>query len=95
MQVLGLVSDVTLTDSGFDEEQTDLAKKIAEETGANYPHLLPSMDLLRAVLLDVQVVPTTFFVDETGEQIGQTVTGARSADQWREILDSLLAEAGQ
>ena len=53
------------------------------------------MDLIRAVLLDVQVVPTTFFVDETGEQIGQTVTGARSADQWREILDSLLAEAGQ
>ena len=95
VQILGLVSDVTLADGGFDGEQVDLAKEIVEQTGAGYTHLLPSKDLIRAVLMNVQVVPTTFFVDESGRQLGQTVAGARSADQWREILDGLLAEAGQ
>lgn len=92
VQIVGLVSDVLNSDATIDPEQVDLAKEIVSFTGANYPHLLPSAELIQSVLMSTQVVPTTFFVDETGKQIGDTITGARSIDQWRSILDNLLAE---
>lgn len=92
VQIVGLVSDVLNSDATIDQEQVDLAKEIVSSTGAGYPHLLPSAELIQSVLLSTQVVPTTFFVDETGQQIGETITGSRSADQWRSILDAMLAE---
>ena len=92
VQIVGLVSDVLNSDATIDQEQVDLAKEIVSSTGAGYPHLLPSPELIQSVLLSTQVVPTTFFVDETGQQIGETITGSRSADQWRSILDAMLAE---
>ena len=92
VQIVGLVSDVLNADATIDQEQVDLAKEIVSSTGANYPHLLPSAELIQSVLMNTQVVPTTFFVDETGKQIGDTITGAKSIDQWRSILDAMLAE---
>ena len=92
VQIVGLVSDVLNSDATIDQEQVDLAKEIVSSTGANYPHLLPSAELIQSVLMNTQVVPTTFFVDETGKQIGDTITGSRSIDQWRSILDAMLAE---
>lgn len=93
VQIVGLLSDVRRPDGSYDTETLELASDIVEGTGAAYPHLLPSDDLIQGVLMNVQVVPTTFFVDETGAQIGSVITGARSADQWRDILNEVLAES--
>ena len=93
VQIVGLVSDVLNSDATIDQEQVDLAKEIVSSTGANYPHLLPSAELIQSVLMNTQVVPTTFFVDEAGNQIGETITGSKSIDQWRSILDAMLAES--
>ncbi len=93
VRIVGLLSDVRRPDGSYDTESLELASDIVEETGAAYPHLLPSDDLIQRVLMNVQVVPTTFFVDENGKQIGPVITGARSADQWRDILDEVLAES--
>lgn len=92
VQIVGLVSDVLNSDATIDQEQVDLAKEIVSSTGANYPHLLPSAELIQSVLMNTQVVPTTFFVDEAGNQIGETITGSKSIDQWRSVLDAMLAE---
>lgn len=93
IQILGIVSDVRTADGAYDGELLDLARDIVEATGANYPHLLPSDDLMEAKLQSIQAVPTTFFVNDKGETIGSAyVVGAKSEDQWREILDGLLAE---
>ena len=35
-------------------------------------------------------MPTTFFVDENGNQVGSVYMGARDAEDWAEIIDSLL-----
>ena len=94
VQIVGLVSDVLTSEAAIDQEQVDLAKEIVSATEANYPHLLPSTELIQTVLMNTQVVPTTFFVDAAGNQIGETITGARSIDQWRSILDSMVAENG-
>lgn len=92
LQIVGIVSDATDYEGGYPEETVELAKEIVEETGAGYLHLLPSQDLLDRVLSSIQVVPTTFFVDSEGNQLGGIVTGSKSYDDWTAILDQKLEE---
>lgn len=91
VQIVGLVSDVLDADGTRNEEQVQTARDIVAETGAAYTHLLPSDDLL-GVLSQIQYVPTTFFVDSTGAQVGSAVISAQSKDQWVETIDAMLAE---
>lgn len=95
LQIVGLVSDATDYQGGYPEETVELAQEIVEETGADYLHLLPSQDLLDRVLSSIQVVPTTFFVDSEGNQLGGIVTGAKSSEDWAKIFDEKLAEVQQ
>lgn len=92
VQIVGIVSDATDYEGGYLEENVELAKEIVEETGAGYLHLLPSQDVLNRVLTSIQVVPTTFFVDSEGNQLGGIVTGSKSYDDWTAILDQKLEE---
>ena len=93
VQVVGLVSDALSMDGSVSESQVADARAIVEETGAAYPHIVPSEDLI-FLLQQIFAVPTTFFVDETGAQVGQTYLGAKSEDEWAAIVDELLGEAG-
>ncbi len=86
VQLVGIISDVI---SGKD---TADAETIVEYTGADYPQLLLSEDLYLNYLSQVQVVPTTVFVNRQGQQVGEVYTGSRSKEEWSEILDELLAE---
>ena len=92
VQVVGIVIDVLNYDGTLSQEQVDLAAQIAEETGADYLHLLPSMDLIEAKLAQVTAVPETFFVNSEGEQVGESYLGARSKAEWAEIIEGLLEE---
>ena len=91
VQILGLVSDVLSSDGSIDENQVDLAREIVEETGANYRHLLPSADLY-GLLGQIYAVPTTFFVDRTGDQVGYAYVTAMSYDQFVAVIDAALLE---
>lgn len=91
VQIIGLVSDVLNSDGTINEEQVQTARDIVSETGAAYTHLLPSEDLY-GVLSQIQYVPTTFFVDSTGAQVGSAVISAQSKDKWIEAIDAMLAE---
>ncbi len=93
-QILGIVTDTLAQDGSVSQTQVDLAKEIAQETGAGYTHLLPSEDLVACLLWQIDSVPTTIFVDETGALIGKGYLGARSKDAWKEIIEEKLAEAG-
>jgi len=90
-QVVGIVTDTLTQDGSVSQEQVELAKKLAEETGAGYLHLLPSEDLIVRLLWQVDSVPTTIFVDESGALIGQGYLGSRKADDWRAIIEEKLA----
>lgn len=91
VQIVGLVSDVLNADGTINEEQVQTARDIVAETGAAYTHLLPSEDLF-GVLGQISYVPTTFFVDSTGTQVGSAVISAQSKDKWAEMIDAMLAE---
>lgn len=91
VQIVGLVSDVLNTDGTISQEQVQTARDVVEQTGANYLHLLPSQDLF-GILAQISVVPTTFFVDSEGKQVGSAVISAQSKDKWIETIDAVLAE---
>ena len=93
-QIVGIVTDTLAQDGSISSTQVELAKQIAQETGAEYTHLLPSEDLIASLLWQIDSVPTTIFVDETGALIGKGYLGARSKDAWKEIIEEKLAEAG-
>lgn len=84
-QVIGVVSDVLEGD-----DQT-YAESLIEQTGADYTHLLVNESLYYAMLTDVSVVPTTFFVDGEGTVL-DTVLGARDKTEWEELINGLLEE---
>lgn len=82
-QIIGIISDVL---EGEDQES---AENLIERTGANYTHLLLNESIYYALLSDVSVVPTTFFLNENGE-ILDTVLGAMEKADWEEKIDALL-----
>ncbi|MCI9509024.1 MAG: TlpA family protein disulfide reductase [Angelakisella sp.] len=93
-QIVGIVTDTLAQDGSISSTQVELAKQIVQETGAEYTHLLPSEDLIASLLWQIDSVPTTIFVDETGALLGKGYLGARSKDAWKEIIEEKLAEAG-
>ena len=90
-QVIGIVCDVTYIGDGYDSSLHSNALEIVEYTGANYTNLLPSKSLDKIKLDEVYSVPETVFVDENGNIIGGSYSGARSYDSWKYIVDSIMA----
>ena len=91
VQIIGLVSDTMDSDGTISDSQVETAKEIVAETGADYRHLLPSDDLL-GILSQIYAVPTTFFVDSEGVQVGDAIVSAQSKEKWIETIDGMLAE---
>ena len=92
VQIVGLLSDTMDASLCPVEEKVKLARQIAENTGADYPHLLPSSDLYWKVIGQISAVPTTFFVDETGMMVGSVYVGARDYGTWKSIIDKVLSQ---
>jgi rhodanese-related sulfurtransferase/thiol-disulfide isomerase/thioredoxin len=91
-QVVGIVIDAADAAGAPIKDMVDLAKEIISKTGADYEHILPSTDLNNAILGSVSAVPTTIFVDENGSQVGETVVGSQSGDDWAKRVEALLKE---
>jgi len=87
-QMVGVISDVVVEAS---EEEVQTAKELIEETGANYPHLLVNESLYTNLVGGIEVVPTTFFVNQKGEVLGY-LTGSMPKENWEEIINGLLEE---
>lgn len=85
VQIIGMIADVA---EAGDED----AEAIVEYTQADYTHLIMSADLLQSYMSQVQVVPTTVFVDKEGRQVGEVYAGSRTEEEWAEIIEELLQE---
>lgn len=61
--------------------------EVLEKAGLGYPVLryVPAFDAFQT-----GYVPTTVFLDASGNQLGESVIGARSYEQWEEIVKGLL-----
>ena len=65
----------------------DGVAEVLEKAGITYPvlHYVPAFTQFQT-----GYVPTTVFLNSDGESVGEAVIGARSYDQWEEIVRGLL-----
>lgn len=91
-QVVGIVIDMLDQHGEILPAQVDTAKQIVDQTGAAYTHLLPSEDLIAARLKNVTGVPETLFLNGEGKIVGKAYLGARSYEQWQQIIEQMLSE---
>ena len=94
VQIVGLVSDVLDSDGSVSETQLDTAREIVSATSANYTHIVPSVDFY-GILYQITSVPTTFFVDSEGTQVGYAYVTAMEREQFVELIDAALAEVAE
>lgn len=92
-QLIGIACDVTYDDEGYyDKALLSKAIEIADETtNVTYLNLLPSASLDFIKLSEVYSVPETIFVDENGNVVNRSYIGSRSYEDWKAIVDGILA----
>ena len=91
VQIVGLLSGANAPDGSVSASQVELAQEMVDATGANYLHIIPGGDMM-GLLYQITSVPTTFFVDETGKQVGTAYVGAKDKDACAAIIDQMLEE---
>ncbi|MEA4987821.1 MAG: rhodanese-like domain-containing protein [Anaerovorax sp.] len=89
-QIIGIPIDMFAADGSFSEDKIKTAKEIIEDTNATYLHLLPSDDLIKAKLREIDVIPYTFFVDSQGEIVGEPYVGSKTEEKWKKIIKEQL-----
>ena len=90
VQIVGVVIDAMDRYGNVDNKIKEDAYKIIDKTKADYLHIVPTIAMFYGFLRDVQVVPTTIFVDSSGHQIGEAYLGSRSYKDWKKIIDKFL-----
>lgn len=89
VNIVGVVTD-TVDQNGENQEAIDTAKMIQEKTAATYPFLMPDKTNFNGRLNGIQALPETFFVDRNGNIVGETYSGARSAEDWQAVIEKEL-----
>lgn len=90
VQIVGVVIDAMDRYGNVDNKIKEDAYKIIDKTKADYLHVVPNVAMFYGFLRDVQVVPTTIFMDSSGRQIGEAYLGSRSYKDWKRIIDNHL-----
>lgn len=90
VEVVGIIIDILDRRGNVDSRIKTDAQTIIKKTGANYSHIIPSKEMMTGLLRNIQVVPTTIFVDSNGKQVGEFYFGSRSQKDWQKIIDELL-----
>ena len=91
VNIVGVVTD-TVDDTGENAEAIELAKKIAEKTGATYPFLKPDSTQFNGRLIGIEALPETFFVDKDGNIVGDVYSGSHSYEDWKKIVEEVLSK---
>ncbi len=89
--IVGVPTDLVGQDGQVVDSLLASALEIRSTTGADYPHLFPSVDM-QPLLQQIYAVPTTVFLDSEGRQLGEGYVGAKEKEDWAALLDSFLAE---
>ena len=85
--IIGVVLDIAGPD---DQEHIGAAEEIIQYTGVTYLNLLPWENIWND--LPAQFIPTTYFINQKGQIVGEAAVGARGAEDYEELIEGLLAE---
>ena len=92
--IVGIVADTFDTKTGErSQDAVDMAKEIAEKTGVEYPLVIPDADFMENNLKGAAVLfPMSFLVDRDGKVIQGPIGGARSVEEWLDLVDEALEQ---
>lgn len=90
VNIVGFVLDTRIDETQLDEAAIEAAKNLREQTGVTYPCIIPDETFLNWYLI-VEAVPTTYFVDNNGNIVGEPVVGSNSYDGWKGIIEERLS----
>ena len=90
VNIVGVVTD-TVDDNGVNNDALQKSKLIQEKTKASYPFLMPDKTNFNGRLNGIQAMPETFFVDKKGNIVGETYSGAKSKEEWKQVIEKELA----
>jgi len=95
LKFIGIVLDAARQDGSPKEEQIAEARRLLETAQVPYLQLLPNGGMMRDTQLKaVKALPTTFFVDKEGNVFKNAYIGAKTLEDWKAIIDGVLAEKG-
>lgn len=92
VNVTAVVLDSVGPDGQPDLEAVEKAKLLHQKAELTFPMLIPDETQMNGRLQGVNTVPETFFVDQDGNIVGETYTGARSFEDWKKIVEDELAK---
>lgn len=89
--VVGFVLD-TKENGKVNDTAVETAKQLYERVGVNFPYIIPDDGALNGRLSQINAFPETFFVDSEGNIVGDAYSGARSLEEWTEIVEEEFAK---
>ncbi len=89
--MIGVVTDLVAQDGSLDESAVEAAHTIATSSEVEFHNLLVDEAIFNSLLPNVQAFPTTFFVDSKGNIVSEAYVGARSEQEWAEVVETELA----
>lgn len=75
------------------DNDIDGAKEFIADQGVSYPIVLPQA-FFSDHAGDIYAIPTTMFFDSEGNQVGDTIVGSKSYEDWTGLIDLLLGQEG-
>lgn len=87
VNVMGIVADGMIN--------KEMAQYIIEKLSINYTNVIPDEKLIEDFVIYTIWVPVSVLVDSEGNLVGNTISGGRSKDEYREILQEALKEIGE
>ena len=94
VQIVGVLIDGVDISGKIDQAAVDQAKLLMSDAGADYLVILPDATIWNLYVAQIQFVPTTFFLSETGHPLVSFI-GARDAETWGREIDAALLKLEQ
>ena len=91
VNVVAVVLDAVDEKGRPDEFALEQARTLRDHIGAQFPFLTPDPSEMNGRLTGLESFPESFLVDGEGRIVGSTYSGARTAEDWLEIVERELA----
>lgn len=90
VNVAAFVYDTVDESGNVSADAVEKAKQLQERAGLTFPLLQPDATKLNGRLEGIDSYPESFFVDKNGNIVGDVYVGARSFDEWKDIVEKEL-----
>lgn len=90
--VTAIVYDSVTPSGKKDQNVIDTAKQLQKRAKLTFPLLIPDKTEMNGRLSGIDAYPESFFVDKEGNIVSEPYVGARTLEQWKEVVETELTK---